>query len=140
MANQTANREPNRQEGRQLALLASNLHFYRGGIVVFNGTNNYVVKGADTAAMKLAGVVASEADLTDLSAGEGRVEVYREGVFEFKTTGTAPKLGDKVYISDDQTVAIAATTTNDVPVGVVVEIPATGYARVQIDVAVKGAL
>ncbi len=140
MANQTVNREPSRQEGRQLALLASNLHFYRGALVAFNGTNNYVVKAADTAAMKIAGVVAGEVDNTALSAGAGRVEVYREGVFTFATTGTAPKLGDKVYVSDDQTVAIASVPTNDIPVGVVVEIPETGYARVQIDVAVKGAL
>lgn len=140
MSNQTAAREPNRQEGRQLALPASNLHFYRGALVAFNGTNNYLVKAADTAAMKIAGVVAGDFDLTSYVAGAERCEVYREGVFEFATTGTAPKLGDKVYVSDDQTVAIASVTTNDIPVGTVVEIPSTGLARVQIDVAVKGGL
>jgi len=145
MSNQTADREPGRQEGRQLALPASNLRFYRGALVAFNGTNNYLVKAADTAAMKVAGVVAQSTDLTGASAGAERVEVYREGVFTFAVSGTAPKLGDKVYVVDDQTVGIAATTTNDVPVGVVVDVPtssdtATGYCRVQIDTAVKGAL
>lgn len=145
MANQTADREPNRQEGRQLALPASNLRFYRGALVVFNGTNNYLVKAADTAAMKLAGVVAQSTDLTASVAGVDTVEVYREGIFTFATSGAVPKLGDKVYIVDDQTVALASVTTNDVPVGVVVDTPttsdtATGYVRVQIDVAVKGAL
>lgn len=145
MANQTADREPNRQEGRQLALPASNLRFYRGSLVAFNGTNNYLVKAADTAAFKLAGVVAQSTDLTASVAGVDTVEVYREGIFTFATSGAAPKLGDKVYMVDDQTVAIASVTTADIPVGIVVDVPTssdtgTGFARVQIDVAVKGAL
>lgn len=145
MANQTADREAKRQEGRQLDLLAANLRFFKGALVAFNGTNNYVVKAADTAAMKVAGVVNQPVDLTASVAGVDRVEVYREGIFSFAYSGTAPKLGDKVYVVDDQTVGVAATTTNDVPVGIVVDVPTTGdtpanTCRVQIDVATKGAL
>jgi len=133
MADQTTNREPDFQENFQKHLLASNLHFFRGEMVAWNGTNQYVVKAADTAAMKLAGVVRSETDLTAVAAGAERVPVWRQGTFKFLTSGTAPKPGDLVYMVDSQTVAIASVTTNDIAVGTVEEIPATGYAIVKIN-------
>lgn len=143
MANQTANRECNRQEGRQLQLKSTNAHFYRGAAVVFNGTNDYVVKAGDTSGAQTAGVVAGEVDHTNDVAGDTstRVEVYREGIFHFAYTGTAPKPGQKVCWSDDQTVALASVTTNDVLAGVVVEVDTTNsVCRVDISVAVKAGI
>lgn len=137
MTAQTANREPSRQEGKQLALKANNLHFYRGALAMFDATTGLVVKGADTAGGILAGVVAGEADLTALAAGAGRVELYREGVFEFTYgpgSATDALVGDTVVIADDQTVTTAAVATNDVTAGQIVEVVSATKVRIQIKV------
>lgn len=137
MTAQTANREPSRQEGKQLALKASNLHFYRGALAIFDATTGLVVKGADAAGGGLAGVVTGEVDLTSLAAGAGRVELYREGVFEV-TYGpggaTDANVGDTVVIADDQTVTTAGVATNDVVAGQIVEVVSATKVRIQIKV------
>lgn len=137
MANQTASREPNRQEGKQLALKANNLHFYRGAAAMFDGTTGFVIKAGDVAGGVTAGVVAGEVDLTSESAGGARVELYREGVFEF-TYGpggaTDANVGDTVVWADDQTVTTAGAATNDVTAGQIVEVVSATKVRVQIKV------
>lgn len=137
MANQTANREPNRQEGKQLALKANNLHFYRGAAACFDGTTGLVIKAGDTAGAITAGVVAGEVDNTALAAGAGRVELYREGVFEFvygPGGATDANVGDTVVWADDQTVTTAGVATNDITAGQIVEVVSATKVRVQIKV------
>lgn len=135
MANQTASREPSRQEGLQLALKANNLKFWRGAAVMFDATSGLVVKAADTAGGILAGVVAQPVDLTSLAAGAGRVELYRKGIFEFvygPGGATDAIVGDNVVVADDQTVTTAAVATNDVAVGQIVEVVSATKVRVEI--------
>lgn len=137
MANQTQDREPNRQEGLQLALKANNLKFYRGALAMFDATTGLVVKAADAAGGVLAGVVTGQKDLTALAAGEGRVELYRHGVFELNygpANATDANVGDTVVIADDQTVTTAAVATNDVTVGQIVEVVSASKVRVEIKV------
>ena len=56
------------------------------------------------------------------AAGKPRV-VIRRGVFDFAcASATQAWVGQKVYAVDNQTVALAATTTNDILVGRVVDL------------------
>lgn len=134
MANQTENREPNRQEGKQAAFPSAASHFYRGEGVSFAAATGYLAKMGDNAGDSFAGVVTRETDNSDAAAGDERVEVYREGVFEFAFSGTATQadVGSDVYAVDSQTVALAATTTNDVLVGRIVEFVDASTVRVAV--------
>jgi hypothetical protein len=135
MANQTSDREPNRQEGLQLALKSNNLKFFRGALAMFDATSGLVVKAADTAGGVLAGVVAGQVDNTALAAGVGRVELYRKGVFEFvygPGGATDALVGDTVVIADDQTVTTPGVAANDVTVGSIVEVVSATKVRVEI--------
>ena len=56
------------------------------------------------------------------------------GVFSFATSGaiTQADLGAEMYVVDDQTVALAATTTNDIAVGRLEALDGAGYAWLRL--------
>ncbi len=94
---------------------------YKHSLVMFDATG-YAVSGADTASCIFAGVAVDKVVLTTETDGTSEIEVYTEG--EFLYTYGAGSLaitivGDAVYITDDITVDLAGTTTNDIPIGFV---------------------
>jgi len=92
------------------------------GSIVCIGTDGYAIPGSDTAGLKFAGVARAYADNTAGANGALMVEVWRRGVFEVSASGMAiANFGDPVYVVDDHTIGLAATTTNDVPCGRVSE-------------------
>jgi hypothetical protein len=103
-------------------LLADSQTVYEGAIIMRNSSGDPVV-GADTASCVGMGV-ASEA-VTSGSSNTTRFVKLQYGHEEwFATAGTFTKasIGANVTISDDQTVALAATTTNDVLFGMLVQL------------------
>ena len=88
------------------------------GVLVCVDANGHAVNGADTAGLVCVGV-AMETAVNAGSDGAVEIQVMRTGMFELATTGTAPAIGADATISDNQTVAAAATTTNDIKAGVV---------------------
>jgi hypothetical protein len=133
MANLTADREDQRQDGIILSVPLSNVKVYKGSLLAFN-TSGYAVKAADTASFNLAGIAFEQVDNSAGSAGDKEVRVWRTGVFELNFSGTASQadVGKAVYMVDDNTVALAATTTNDVLVGRIVQFVTASKVRVEI--------
>ncbi len=142
MAALTADRNTiNRGAGRIMEIpVAASTTIYAGGGVCVLATG-YAVPAADTAGHITMGVAATAADNSAGSAGDINVLVYQEGTFEFVAAGqTQANVGDLVYWSDDQTVADAGTTTNDIPAGKIVKFISATAVEVLIDSAVGGGI
>lgn len=134
MANLTAARNYRRGEGvvRPYKVAASTL-LYGGGLVHLNA-GGFAKKASDTAGEKFVGMAQENADNSAGANGDKDVLVYADGVIDLAFSGTATQatVGQKVYAVDDNTVALAATTTNDVLVGTVVEFISASKVRVSL--------
>lgn len=133
MSNLTAAREDNRADGVMLNLPMSAVKLWKGSIVA-NNTTGYAAKAVDTSGFTLGGVAFETVDNSAGAAGDKYIRVWRKGVFELNFSGTATQadVGKAVYMSDDNTVALAATTTNDVLVGRIVEFVSATKVRVEL--------
>ncbi len=133
MANQTVNRDYKRQQADSVAYKAAAVSLLEGEIVALNAAG-YAKKGGDTAAEKFVGVCRTAADNSAGAAGDLDAICWERGAFEFAFSGTAAQadVGKQVYIVDSQTVALAATTTNDVLVGRITEVVSASVVRVAI--------
>jgi len=122
---------------QDVAVKAGAIHFYRGSMVMIDATG-YAILGADTASCIFAGIATEE--LNQAAGGSNgdnnlRVIAAKSGkVVKMKYTGVAiTDLYTKCYIVDDEVVADAATTTNDVAVGTVIGLAETNYCYVLLD-------
>ena len=101
------------------APVAASTTIFRGSIV-FNNASGYAVPAEDTANFSLAGVAREQVDNSAGANGDKTVELYSSGIFHFAHSGLVQAdVGKSVYAVDDQTVALAATTTNDIKVGTI---------------------
>lgn len=105
---------------------------YAGSLVMRATGTGYCEPGADTASMVFAGVAD---DHVASAAGNTQFTLRRTGVYQFGFSGTASEAscGLAVYLVDDQTVALAATTSNDVACGRIVEFIDASTVRIAID-------
>lgn len=133
MANATAARDDKQSQGDVVTHKLAAIKAYAGTLLCVN-TSGFATNAADTASFVLAGVAADTVDNSAGAAGDKKIDVYTEGTFEFTFSGTATQatVGQSVYAVDNQTVALAATTTNDVLVGKVVEFVNASTVRVKI--------
>jgi hypothetical protein len=134
MANLTAGRNYRRQEGKTRPYkVAASTKLYGGSSVSLNAAG-FAKLGADTASEKFVGVARDLADNSTGANGDKDVVVWANGVFDFAFSGTAVQanVGLPVYLVDDNTVALAATTTNDLLVGRIVEFISASKVRVAI--------
>jgi hypothetical protein len=134
MSNVTAIREDSHQDGKMLLLPMAAQKLYKGSLVAFNASG-YVDHAADTASFNRCGIAYETVDNSGGAAGALSIRVLRDGVYALDFTGTASQatVGQQVTMSDDHTVAVAATTTNDIVCGRCVEfISAT---KVLVDIA-----
>jgi hypothetical protein len=133
MANLTAAKNYRRQPGELVAYKLNNIKVFTGALLAVN-SSGYAVKANDAAVEAVIGVAESTVDNSTGSAGDKTVDVWQSGVFDFAFSGTATQadVGKKVYAVDDQTVALAATTTNDNLVGRIVEFISASKVRVRI--------
>ena len=132
MAALAANKHVKRKEPRYITLpVAASTIIYAGAMCMANAAGT-VVPGADTAAHSRVGIATEKVDNSAGAAGALECKFEREGVYQFAYSGTAPNIGDTVYFVDDQTVGIAATTTNDIKVGVAVTDGASSLVWVDI--------
>jgi predicted RecA/RadA family phage recombinase len=93
-----------------------------------------VKDGADTASHTFVGVADQSKSNAGAADGAEEVKAWKTGVFEFvAASATQAWVGVTVYIVDNQTVALAATTTNDIAVGKVVALISATKVRVRID-------
>lgn len=133
MANQTTDRDYKRQQAQSLPYKQAAVDLFVGEIVSLN-TSGYAKKGSDTVSERFVGVARARSLNSAGAAGAVDAIVWAEGAFEFAFSGTASQadVGKQVYIVDSQTVALAATTTNDVLVGRITEVVSANVVRVSI--------
>lgn len=113
--------------------MAASAKIYGKSLVMRNAAGN-AIPGADTASCKFAGVSMAQADNSATApggagaAGAVYVRVTKIGEHKFATADawTVADIGTVGYISDDQTVAKVGVTTNDVAVGVCVDVDSDG--------------
>lgn len=129
------NYEGKRQEGEMIEYpVKASVTIYKGAIVAIDTSTGYVCPGTDATSRIFAGIAVEKADNSSGSNGDETVRVYRKGVFQLACSSAAQTwVGKKVYIVDDNTVALAATTTNDVLVGTVVSFESSTLVKVAID-------
>ena len=131
----TADRVTVREDGnKNYGPVAASTTVY-GGSLAMQNASGYIVPGADTASCVFAGVVPVDGQVVNSGAnGAKSVELLTEGVFHFAASGlTAADVGAPLFLVDDQTVALAATTTNDVRVGTLARFISATKAAVRLD-------
>lgn len=106
---------------------------YAGAFVCANA-GGYGVPGADTAGLTFVGVAREGGDNTNGADGAVSVIVRRKGVFKmtFASAITQAAVGANACIVDDQTVDLAAATTNDIVAGKIVEFIDSTHAWVEL--------
>jgi hypothetical protein len=136
MANLTADRDALRQDGVLISMPLAAVKVFKGSLLA-NNTAGFATKAADTANFTFAGIAYEQVDNSAGAAGDKTVRVERKGVFELNFSGTAAQadVGKSVYMVDDNTVALAATTTNDVLVGRIVSFVTSAKVRVELSAA-----
>ncbi len=112
--------------------VAANTVIYAGALVGLAA--GYASPCGDDASGIFMGVAIEAVDNNPGNAGAQSIKVAREGKHRLKATGlTQADVGKLVYAVDDNSVALVATTTNDVCVGQLVEIDVeSGYVWVDI--------
>lgn len=131
MANLTASREDSRKEDNLLALpiKAAAAKIYKGALVSVDATG--YAKLAAPADKRVMGVAYETVDNSAGAAGALSIRVIRSGSFQFNGSGLAvTNVGDKVYVTDDNTVQVSATST--ILVGVITEFTSATSVRVAI--------
>lgn len=94
---------------------------YKNGLVACPA-DGYAVPGADTAASVFLGIATEYA-----GTGQLWVDCYTQGVFELPcvTTYGAVKNVGAWFVLGDDLAGVAGTTTNDVPLGIGIEVGST---------------
>ena len=124
MAALTAARSIQRGQGQiRPYKLAASTKVFAGALVALDTATGFAVNATDAAARSFAGIADKTSDNSAGAAGAKKVRVWATGVVNLACSGADQTwVGKKVYAVDNQTVALAATTTNDVLVGVVTEV------------------
>lgn len=105
--------------------LAASTKIYAGGLVAT--LNGYAVPAGDTASHIVIGRAEEQVDNSSGAAGAKSMAVSR-GVFRFNNAGTITQanVGANATVVDDNTVGLAAGTTNDIVAGRIEEVDDLG--------------
>lgn len=132
MADITALKDTRRQEAVILPFkVEAGEKIHEGALVAVNA-DGYAVNAGDDAGARVVGVASAYADNSNGADGDIDVTVWTGGAHSFAAAFSAAQanVGDKVFAVDNQTVDLAATTTNDVLVGVIVGVESASQVRV----------
>jgi len=131
---QTANNDANYKQGELIAYpVKANTRIFKGALCCVDATG-YTVEGGDTVGHIFIGNADEEVDNTGGTNGAKVVRIRKRGTFQKQMAGAAiTALGQTAMIVDGDTVALAATTTNDIACGKICEIVDASTVRVRID-------
>lgn len=129
-----AKKSVDRQNGEVYSFKQGAEKIWEGALVMVNAAG-YAVNATDTAGGVIAGIADETVDNSAGSVGDKSIKLRRKGIFEFVFGGTATiaDVNTLVYVVDNQTVDLAAATTNDVLVGRIVEFVTATKVRVDIN-------
>jgi hypothetical protein len=104
------------------------------GTLVCIDSSGWAVPAADSAGYKFVGVAYAQADNIGGANGDKYVRCRRTDSWKFAYTGSLSQanVGDAVYIVDNQTVALAASTTQDIKAGIIHEYIDANFIYVDI--------
>lgn len=119
--------------------VAATTEIFLGALVCVNAAGN-AVPAADTAGLIFVGVATEHADNNPGAAGDIRVKVRVNGMHRMVAAGlTLADVGEKVFTTDDQLVALS--TTNSIHVGRITQFDTATSAMVNIEgAAARGAV
>lgn len=133
----SANLDTKRQDGEIVSYpVKGSATIYKGALVVDLG-DGYASAGSDAGAYTFLGVAVEKSDNSGSETdGDESVRLYKTGTYVF-TKGSAEQtdIGTAMYIKDDQTVA--ASSTNSILAGYVVDVPSSSTVRIRIDQATR---
>jgi len=137
MANLTVGYDPAQKPGTLTNYkVKAGAVIFAGALVAIEDSSGFLVRASDTAGLTFAGVALDSGNATGAANGAVSVRVEKTGSYALTFNTVQTSVGKKVYAVDDNTVALAATTTNDLYVGDVVELLPGNKVRVRIDRAV----
>lgn len=117
----TAPRNTLESEGRFVTLtVAAGATIHAGALVAANASGQ-AVPASDTAGLKVIG-------RAEENATAGNYVRVKRGAFIFENDGniTIANIGATATVADDETVSLAANTTNDIPAGKILDVTAEG--------------
>lgn len=123
------------QDGAELDYpVAASTKIYGGALVAVNA-GGYALPGSDTSGLIFQGIAMSQQDNSSGANGDKRIVLKRKGLIKvvMGTAITQANVGDSVCLDDDQTVDLAANTTNDIPCGKIVQFIDTTHAWIDIE-------
>jgi Ca2+-binding RTX toxin-like protein len=125
--------EPLEKEGLLVAyLVKGGVRIWRGALVCVD-SSGYLVPASDTANLRFVGVAFESVDNSGGANGAKKCRVIKRGTFVYNRVGSFSQsdLGAVVRaVSDNE---VAKTTTNNIAVGTVVELPSNSTVRIRID-------
>lgn len=121
------------QQGEVLSFPMAAVQIFEGAIVALNSAG-YLDNAGDDAGAVVVGIAEESKDNSGGSAGDLSLKVRRRAVVTVNANHTAAQtdLGVIAMAVDNQTIDLAANTTNDVPVGRIVEFISTSKVRVDL--------
>jgi len=134
MAATTKDRHTERQPGELISYKQAASKIFKGTLVAANAAG-YAEKATDVAAKRFLGVSAEMKDNSAGAAGDKEIGVEKTGAHSFvygPNDATIALIGQEVFLMDDQTVTVAATTAN-YKVGRIVGVDSAGSVRVRIN-------
>jgi len=116
---------------------AGAIHFYKNGICNFDAAG-FVKLGADAGGERFSGISLEELDqAAGGTNGDNKLKVipFKSGeVVQLDLPGVIiTDIGSDCFVNGDDVVALAATTTNDIRVGNIIDIVATNQCLVKLD-------
>lgn len=133
MADTTGRRDEQHQQGVQFELEMAAEKIYEGALVSVNSAG-FAINGGDDSGAVFAGVAQETKDNSAGAAGAEEIVVRSGGIVQVNTAFSAAQtnVGDEVTLSDNQTVDLAATTTNDVVCGRIQKVISSSVVRVAL--------
>lgn len=129
-----------RTDGVELSFpVGASQKIYGGALVAVNAAG-YLLPGADTAGLIFQGVSTEQKDNSSGSNGDLSCNVRRRGLVKCViASASQANIGDNVFLVDDQTVGLAATTTNDIFCGIIAGYIDSTHVWVDIEPAIRQA-
>lgn len=129
-----------RTDGVELAFPVNGTSKIYAGALVCVDADGYLVPGADTAGLIFQGIAMQQRDNASGDDGDQLCVVRRRGLVKCAiAAATQANIGDSVFLVDDETVGLAATTTNHIYCGIIAGFVDTTHVWVDIEPAIRQA-
>jgi hypothetical protein len=113
--------------------IATNTRIFKGTLVALNAAG-YAIPATDTTGLFIVGVAEESVNNNPGANAARTIQVSYDREYSFTHDGTLSQasVGQMATVLDDSTISIAATTTNDIPVGTIREYVSATEAFVYI--------